>query len=306
MPGKNDVLQHMIQLEIESFLLDRKIAGKAENTIAYYQQELGIFRKLCENLDIFSIEDLSPSIIRKCAHDLMKRRSPGGLHAFGRAIKAFLNWFEKEEEIENWKNPIRKVGQIGKANQDALPGATPTEIKAMIAACGKNTIGLRNRAILYLLYDTGIRVTELCNIDYGDVDFDSGIIFLKKVKGGKPGFAFMGVTCKRELLRYLRHRRKPTKNEPLFLSRTKQRLTRRAIETVHHDICIRVGIESKPSPHDFRRAFTKTSLKKNDIVTVSRLMNLKDTTVIKRYYHQDEHDLANAHDLSSPADTLGK
>jgi len=305
MPGKHYVYPHMISLEIEAFILARESQERSKNTIIYYRQELGIFSTLCSNHGIDSMEKITPTIIRHCVVDLRLKRSKGGLHAFGRAIKAFLNWFEIENEIENWNNPIKKVGKIGEQNKNPIPGIDPEKILQLISVCGKKRHGIRNRSILYFFYDTGLRVSELCNLNIQDVDLQSGIVQVFNGKGGVDGVSFISTKCKRELLSYFRHRGKMEGHDPLFLSNYQKRLSRRGVDTMLDTLCKKAGID-KESSHDFRRAFTKTTLKQNDMVTTARLLRDKSTSMVWRYAHQNIEDLREAHEKSSPANSLKK
>lgn len=303
MPGKHYRYPHMIRLEIEAFLLDRQSKQCRENTITYYRQELKIFSSLCESHSITTMEKLTPTVIRACIVDLQTRRTKGGISAFGKAIKAFLNWFEEEDEISNWNNPICKVKKIGEQNRQAIPGISPDEIQKLIKVCGKKRMDFRNRAIIYFFYDTGIRVSELCDLKIEDVNFQTGQVNILNGKGGFTGIVFISTKCKRELLKYLRHRIKIQPHEALFQNNYGTHLTRRGIDTMLDSLCRRAGIP-KRSAHDFRRAFTKTALKNTDVVTVARLLRHKDTSLVMRYAHQNIEDLKGAHEKVSPADKL--
>jgi integrase/recombinase XerD len=303
MPGKHYRYPHMIRLEIQAFLLDRQAKECLPNTLIFYQNELKTFQRLCEAHGIAEMEKLTPTVIRACIVDLQSHRNKGGISAFGKAIRAFLNWFEEEDELPDWKNPIHKIKKIGEQNRQAIPGITPEEIQKLINVCGKKRMGIRNRAILFFLFDTGIRVTEMCNLKIKDVNLQTGQVNILSGKGGFSGVVFISTKCKRELLKYLRHRLKTQPGDPLFQSNLGNHLTRRGVDTMLASLCQRAGIP-KRSAHDFRRAFTKAALLKTDVVTTARLLRHKDTSLVMRYAHQDTEDLHKAHQLLSPADTL--
>lgn len=303
MPGKHYRYPHMIRLETEAFLLDRQTKECRFNTLILYRRELKIFIELCEKHEATEMEQLTPFIIRACVVDLQSRRTKGGIAVFGRVIRAFCNWFEDEDEIPDWKNPMHKVKKIGEQNKEAIPGITPAEIQKLIGVCGKKRMGPRNRAILYFLFDTGVRVSEMCALKLQDVNFQTGQVKILDGKGGFSGAVFIGTKCKRELLKYLRHRIGLQPDSPLFLSNLGEHLSRRGVDTMLDSLCKRAGI-SKQSAHDFRRAFTKSALRKTDVVTTARLLRHKDTSLVMRYAHQDTEDLRQAHQKLSPADNL--
>lgn len=294
---------HMILLEIEAFLLDKTIAARSKNTLKFYSQELAIFAKLAKSHQVESLEELTPHVLRLCIADLQTRRSKGGLHAFGRALKSFLNWFESENELPAWQNPIRKIKTIGQANREALPGVSEEDIKKLLVACKDTQYPARNRALIYFLYDTGLRVSEVCELTLAEVDLKTGLVHVKNLKGGYIGIAFFHTTCKRELIKYFRHRPAFDPDAPLFESKTGRHLSRRGIANILQLLCTLADIPPV-SAHDFRRAFCKAALRKNDVVTVARLMHHRDTSLVMRYTHQSVDDLQQAHNDSSPADNL--
>lgn len=264
----------MITLEIQAFILDRKTRLLAENTIAFYRQELSLLITYCN-----TIHDLTPPLLRQILVDLRARRSPGGVHAFYRAVSAFCNWYEREEEFDN---PIHKV-PAPNVIREVKPGISTATFKALVQGLNaKDNYTIRNRAIFYFLFDSGLRVTELCNLLIRDVDLNTGAVFVAHGKGGRSRTVFIGIQTRRELIRYLK-RREYRQNDPLFLNRYNRAFDRAGIEAVIDSVCERAGI-TPPSPHDFRRAYALNMLRQGvDLFTLARLMGHSDITVLRRY-----------------------
>jgi site-specific recombinase XerD len=173
----------------------------------------------------------------------------------------------------------------------------------MIGACERTRYGLRNKTILLMLIDTGIRVSELCSLNVEDVCIETGEVTIRHGKGDKPRSVFLGVKTRRELVKYLRIIQR-NDNAPLFLGKTSlERITRRGVasmlEAVAKTACVPI-----PTPHDFRRAFTRSALENMDVITVSRLLGHSSTQVVWRYFYQQNDDLRRAHEKASPADKL--
>jgi len=82
------------------------------------------------------------------------------------------------------------------------------KFKNLLVCAAKKRMDLRNRAMLYFLYDTGIRVSEMCDLKIEDVNIQTGQVNILDGKGGFSGTVFISTKCKRELLKYLRHRLK--------------------------------------------------------------------------------------------------
>lgn len=285
------IQQHMIKLEVQGFILDHRVRESSPNTIAYYEQELGYLVNSCQ-----FVEEITPTLIRE---GLLLHGA-----AWFRAVKAFLLWFEKEEDIPDWKNPVRKVTPPP-VRHDPLPGVTPDVIQTLLSACDKSSLGIRNRVIILMLFDTGARVSELCNLNIENVNLETGSVTILHGKGDKTRTTFIGTTTRRELIKYLRYRNGEP-SDPLFLGRfSLKRITRRSIATMLDLLAIKANTQ-RATPHDFRRAFTKASLKRADVVSVARLLGHADTSLVWRYYYQNTEDLQKAHEASSPVDYITK
>jgi site-specific recombinase XerC len=129
----------------------------------------------------------------------------GGRHAKYRAVRAWLYWFEREAEPDGWKNPMLKVKRPKVAHEPIEP--VPIEdIRAMLATCGNDFTGLRDRAILLCLLDTGARMREFLALNVADVDMIGGAVIIRKGKGRKPRTVFLGKKSRKALRTYLRQR----------------------------------------------------------------------------------------------------
>ncbi len=173
---------------------------------------------------------------------------------------------------------------------------------------------MRNRAIFWLFYDTGIRVSELCSLRVGDVDRKHGMITVKG-KGSKERRIALGTTCLRNLLHYLdRHR--PDKEElaewgsagedHLFLSETRTPLTKNGIELLFKRVRERAGITDKRiSPHILRHTFAiRYLVLGNDPFSLQELLGHEDITTVKYYMHMNDETVQAQKRKYSPGDHL--
>lgn len=117
--------------------------------------------------------------------------NPGGVHGHYRALKAFCRWLEREEE--GYVSPIRKV-RPPKVVQEPLPRVTGEEVEALLRAANSK----RDKAIIFMLYDTGCRAGELLRLNVDDITMD-GQVLLRKTKNGKPRLVFVGQKTRRAI-----------------------------------------------------------------------------------------------------------
>lgn len=148
-----------------------------------------------------------------------------------------------------------------------LPRAVPSErqVKRLLAAPGSGTaLDLRARALLELLYSTGLRNAEVCALDRGDVDLESRLVHVRRGKGGKERRVPLGRRAARALARYLeaawpelRRKRYAVTQEadvPLFLSRLGTRLQEQMLRWLLRRWRSDARLAAPVTPHSLRHA----------------------------------------------------
>ncbi|MEN6571571.1 MAG: tyrosine-type recombinase/integrase [Anaerolineaceae bacterium] len=289
-----------IPLQVDKFLKDRKSSRKAVGTIRFYTEKLDSFLKFCDSRLITSILELTPDIIRDYMLS-MEGHNPGGQHGYYRALRAFLRWYDDEMEPEHWKNPIRKV-KAPKVPFEILEYVSSDNVKLMIDTCDKNSVyGLRDIAILYLLYDTGIRASELLNLDRNHV-FQDGSILIHLGKGKKDRNVLIGKKTKAAIRKYLKARN--DNNPVLFLSRYQDRIEYNGLRAIITRRSLQAHIHP-PSLHSFRRAFAINMLRAGvDIHVLAKLMGHSNIFTLIRYLKIDDTDIRAAHKRGNPVDNI--
>jgi site-specific recombinase XerD len=168
----------------------------------------------------------------------------------------------------------------------------------------------RNVAIILLLVDTGMRVSELCGLRVEDADRGTGELTVLG-KGNKKRRVYMGNQARRALWRYLEtDRRWARAEEPLFTSITGTGcgagLTPCGVRDIIEKSGYAAGITGvRCSPHTLRHTFAINFLRGGgNLFELQQLMGHSDLTILKRYVALAEADLAQAHRAASPADRM--
>lgn len=285
----------------ETFITARRAEGLSKNTLRYYREKLDIFLAWCEAQALTQAQEITPDLLRRFLLKMGESHNPGGVHGIYRGVRAFLNFIEAEEIIPAWQNPTRKV----KAPRVELPpieGAPLEDIAAMLDTCDRSITGLRDRAMLLALLDTGARVTEFLAINIEDLDA-GGSITLRHTKGKRPRAVFLSTKTRRAIRAYLRSRR--DHHPALWLSRHQDRLRPGGLRTVLINRATRAGLKEIPSAHDFRRAFAISYLRDGgDVFTLQRILGHQDLTVLRRYLALTNTDTQQAHAIHSPVERL--
>jgi len=165
-------------------------------TIRFYHFTAGRFVRYLEDNGVTEPEGVSSRYIRAYLAELAAQNlSDSYINGHARAIKTLVRFWFKEKyipEIPTFKMPV--------ISKKRLPVLNATEVKRVIAECKNN----RDKAIIMVLVDTGLRRAEICALSWGDIDIASGIVRVEKGKGGKARSVVAGIKTRRALLAYRR------------------------------------------------------------------------------------------------------
>ncbi len=333
MQNKKAVRQEMesrrrvITTLIEAYIQDHIGGNSSEKTLEWHRTALGLLRLfLEEELDIAQIEEVGADDISAWFAHLRstpaargKIRSERTIQTYARSARAFFHWLMRRETIA--QNPFERV-VFPKVGRPLIQTITNEEFEKLLLACAPphetgpfaERATVRNRAILWLLYDTGIRVSELINLHLDDLDRKKGVVTVMG-KGSKQRRIALGQNCLRNLCYYLdKHR--PHEEElaewgsagedHLFLSETRQPLTKNGMEMLFKRLKARAGITGKRiSPHIFRHTFAMNYLiKSNDPFSLQELLGHEDLTTVLNYIHMNDTVLQEQKRKYSPGDHL--
>lgn len=304
-PKNTPVSKIPLDLELREFLIDRQARNLTRKTLQWYEHSLNIFAEFVRSQEIHSTVAISAGHIRRFLLHLTEQgHNAGGVANIFGAVKAYLRWYEVEYASPDWQNPLKRI-KTPKRGDEPLEPLSLEDLRAMLTTCERKTfIGDRDRAMLLFLVDSGVRHQELTDLIIGDVDFNTGAVLIRQGKGRKSRTVFIGSKTKRALMAYLRHRPRYGDDQPLWLTRTGDRLTRDGIKEVVRRRAKMAGIPM-PGLHKFRRAFAINSLRNGmDIVSLQRLMGHSSLAIITKYLKLVTQDLQTAHERFGVVDRL--
>jgi site-specific recombinase XerD len=194
---------------------------------AWYSCRLGAFTKWCTEQDITDIEDLTAPLVRRYLDYRRTATCKTGkpldshtLHGHARAIRALLNWAVREELLR--ESTVKRSG-MPKREQKVIPTLSQRQIDSFFAACDQGETAeyaARDRAILALLLDTGMRAGELCGLTLDTVYFtpDDAHCLLYG-KGRKQREVGLGRKSRQLLHKYVyRYRQAPKEMQHVFVA----------------------------------------------------------------------------------------
>ncbi|MFA6257633.1 MAG: site-specific tyrosine recombinase/integron integrase [Candidatus Paceibacterota bacterium] len=217
------------------------------------------------------------------------------------AVRAFLKYLARQDI----KTLSPERIELAKVNERSLDLITGAELSRLLASPnGSDLKDLRDKAILELLFSTGLRVSELCSLTR-DIDLHSDELSVRG-KGGKVRVVFISDTAKNVLKKYLSERKdmddalfiKIGKNISKTMSKKEENLgvTKRTIERVVKQLAIKAGISKKVTPHVMRHMFATDLLSNGaDLRSVQAMLGHANINTTQIYTHVTDKHLRDIH-----------
>ncbi len=218
------------------------------------------------------------------------------------SLRRFFRWMLREDLIETDPSASIKSPKLNKT----LPGSlTEQEIEALLAAPDTgNAYGLRDKAMLELMYASGLRVSELINLELGQIDVRLGVLKVLG-KGNKERLVPVGEQALDSLADYMKTGRhellSQTNSSHLFLSKRGKGMSRQAFWQLIRRHATLAGIRTKVSPHTLRHAFATHLLNHGaDLRTLQMLLGHADLSTTQIYTHVATARLQEIHQKHHP------
>ncbi len=248
-------------------------------------------------------------------------------------ISGFLSYCNKDissinfEDIENYKNFIVTEKNYSKASQYLAMKALklyykfknteippnlvpPRRSQKMPVYLNQRDAGIllngssstRDRAIISVFLYTGLRVSELVNLEIGDADFEENIIYVHAGKGDKDRIVVMPDICKEQIKDYIKERIKiRSNNNYLFLSNKKTKFNTSTVERMVKRVAEKSGITKKVTPHVLRHTFATSILRNGgDIRFIQQILGHSSLATTQIYTHIDDSTLKEMYSQHMP------
>jgi site-specific recombinase XerD len=212
------------------------------------------------------------------------------------ALRAFLKYLARQG-VETL--PADRI-ELAKIPERSLDLITPNELTRLLGAPkGDDVKTLRDKAILELLFSTGLRVSELCSLS-SDIDLSLGEFSIRG-KGGKVRVVFISDEAKAAVKKYLSARK--DMSDALFVQVGKKSkgaeakpLTKRSVERIVKHYAVKAGISKKVTPHVIRHSFATDLLSNGaDLRSVQMLLGHANISTTQIYTHVTDKALRDTH-----------
>jgi integrase/recombinase XerC len=222
-------------------------------------------------------------------------------------LRSFYRWLERNSAID--ANPMTLIRTPRQKRR--LPKAIDVEqVEKLLSAPNDNTLlGARDRAILETLYSTGIRVSELVGINFGDID-ETGQAIVIRGKGRKERIVPLGTHAMKAILHYLgvmEANAVPNEStDPLFINKHTTRLSTRSVRRKVSKYLEQVGLDPAISPHTLRHSFATHLLDNGaDLRSVQELLGHQSLSTTQIYTHLTTKRMRETYDQAHPRAEAG-
>ena len=257
----------------------------SSNTVDAYRRD--ILRFVSFNPDV-SLKTVTPSDIRDFLLSLHNQRlSSRSIARALSSLKSFFRYLVMENLIR--ENPVETL-ETPKIWRKLPRTISLDQVEALLNQPDTDTaLGLRDKAMLEVLYATGVRVSELISLKSSDLSLEVGYIRAYG-KGGKERIIPLGEVAKSYLKAYFEKSRpkliKDTSHPMLFISRLKGPMTRQAFWKTLKQYVLKAGISVPLSPHTLRHAFATHLLERGaDLRSVQQMLGHSDISTTQIYTH---------------------
>jgi len=292
------------QTKFEAYLLTEKRVSK--NTFFSYQRDLRQFVEFLEKNSI-SLKNITGDKLKTFVHHLYGLKLSA--RSIARKISTLKTFFAYVSHYYDIKNCAKEL-HIPKIEKRLPTYLTQDEVSKLLAYSERDTspLGIRNSIMLYLLYSSGMRVSELINIKISDIHFDTRFLSIEG-KGGKQRMIPLPEVIMKLLYDYLQkhaHKDLPVSVDPIYLfpivySKKVKPISRQSCWGILKRMCEQAGIKRAVSPHQLRHSFATHMLQKGvDLRSLQVLLGHEEITTVEVYTHVETSELRKIYDKKHP------
>ena len=289
--------------QVEEFLSYLELErGLSATTRASYAQDLGLFTEFLEGQRIGAFTQVRAVHVRAFLQWLRERRSPATVARKLAAVKGLFRFLQGQRVIEASPTAFIETPRLWRRLPQTL---RIEEVGRLLESVQAEGLGLRDLAMLELLYGAGLRVSELVSLKLQSCHFEAGFIRCLG-KGNKERIVPLGRSAGQAIARYLKSERpllvaRRPEAAPLFVNRRGGRLSRQRVWQLLRRYAKAGLITKSISPHTLRHSFATHLLERGaDLRTVQELLGHADISTTQRYTHVDRSRLKIVHDTYHP------
>lgn len=289
-----DALRMQVEAYLEHLAVERRLSA---HTTENYRRDLVALLEWMDAGGIADFADIDGERLRGfIAGEHRRGLSPKSLQRRLSALRSFFRYLLKRGRLA--ANPAQGL-RAPKAPRKLPQILDPDEMTQLVEVPTDAPLGLRDRALLELLYSSGLRVSELCALRWRDLDLAEALVRVSG-KGGKVRIVPVGSHALAALAQWKDDQRAATE-APVFPGRAGKPITPRAVQLRLRQLAQQQGIWKRVHPHLLRHSFASHVLESSgDLRGVQELLGHADIATTQIYTHLDFQRLAQVYDEAHP------
>lgn len=270
--------------------------GLSNNSVESYEYDIDKLFQYCQSQDIDPVyisfdqlQEFAYATFKGNTNSRTQSRILSGIHSFYRYL-LYYHYIESDpsELLEMPRKELHLPNVLSVEEIDAIIGAIDLSAKE----------GHRNRAMIEMLYGSGLRVSELVSLQLSNIYLDSHCMRIRG-KGSKERLVPISPVAEKWFAYWLEDRQQmiidPHSEDIAFLNRRGKQLTRAMIFTIIKRLAVQAGVTKTVSPHTFRHSFATHMLQNGaDLRIIQQLLGHESLTTTEIYTHVDIQDLRDA------------
>jgi integrase/recombinase XerC len=278
--------------------VSRRVGNCSTATIRIYTYHLARFRR---TTGLTYLGDVSLLVIQQYLTWLRETLNPTSTHQHLRVLRTFLKWAVETGLLA--EDPARGVSMKVPKTLPRVP--EDDHVRRLLSACRDDFEGRRNRALVALLADSGLRISEALRLRIEDVNFSTRSINVRQGKGGQDGVGFFGAETAQIMRVWIGTRGDAMSEDFVFTNRQGRALSRTHAILILHRLSTRARLPWKISPHKLRHYCATAILKQTgDLELVRQVLRHETLTMALRYAHLTRPDISRKFRRASPLDNL--
>jgi integrase/recombinase XerC len=297
--------------QLAAYRLDACSRGYSEDTITHVERSVGFFVHFLGGVDdvrlvagddfrrfIVSLKEKTPA---NCKHNAERKLSPNSINSYARAIRSFWSWLKQRQVVA--VDPLAEV-PAPRFPKRVARIYSEDQINCVFKVLSNKA---RERAIIELFLDSGIRLSELTGLRVEDLDLDLGTVRVMG-KGGKERYSYFSPQTALSLNDYLEIRPQPRNENFLFLTSAGDQLKNSGVQSMMQRIGQASLMSVRLSPHNLRHTYATLCLKNGSNLEYIRItLGHSDVkTTSNAYLAATQGDVAQAYRKFSPLSNLNK
>lgn len=270
------------------------------HTLKNYQRDLDGLQAFLEEMQQNRWSALDTDLVRQYAARLHRRGMAGSsIQRTLSAIRSFYRFLSREQRVQ--QNPALAV-QAPKSPRKLPQTLDVEQMSGLLEIPVTDATSARDKAMMELIYSSGLRVSEVVSIDLGDVDFQDGSLLVTG-KGSKDRMLPVGRKALAAIEVWMGWRQQWVSYDEtaLFVSKRGQRISVRTVEQRMAEWGKRLGVQGRVYPHRLRHSFASHMLESSgDLRAVQELLGHADISTTQIYTHLDFQHLMNVYEQSHP------